>query len=207
MIARSIAELEKMLDQLPGKLANNVIRGGLRAGAKVVAVEAKALSAGISTPDLKKDGHVVAPGEPIARAIEHVAGVRDGVITGKVRLRGFPASVGIWAEYGTSAHIISIADDARPTAKTRHGIRPISLRTINRNNRAKAAADGEPLSLVINGQFVGQSVNHPGASAHPFMRPAIDAKQAQAVSAVADYVRARLATINGLDKPDPGDAE
>lgn len=40
---RGLAELERALNELPVKLAANVVRGGLRAAAKVVAAEAKTI--------------------------------------------------------------------------------------------------------------------------------------------------------------------
>lgn len=46
-------------------------------------------------------------------------------------------------------------------------------------------------------------VDHPGARPHPFMRPALDATQAQVLDAVREYIRARLATKHGIDVPAP----
>ena len=45
------------------------------------------------------------------------------------------------------------------------------------------------------------SVEHPGAAPHPFMRPAVDEKQAEAIRAVGEQVRKRL-TKQGLNTPD-----
>lgn len=56
--------------------------------------------------------------------------------------------------------------------------------------------------LQINGQFVAGTVEHPGTSPHPFMRPAADAKFTAAVAAVQKKVRDRL-RAQGLDVPDP----
>ncbi|MDR7331762.1 HK97-gp10 family putative phage morphogenesis protein [Roseateles asaccharophilus] len=46
-------------------------------------------------------------------------------------------------------------------------------------------------------------VDHPGARPKPFMRPALDATQAQVLEGVREYVRTRLATKHGIDVPAP----
>lgn len=46
-------------------------------------------------------------------------------------------------------------------------------------------------SLFLRGLFV-KGVEHPGARARPFMRPAFDGKARAAIDAMADYIRARL---------------
>ena len=58
-------------------------------------------------------------------------------------------------------------------------------------------------SLKIGGRFVGKSVLHKGARAHPFMRPALDGGAQSAIVAVADRVRSRL-TKAGIDVADSG---
>lgn len=46
-------------------------------------------------------------------------------------------------------------------------------------------------SLFIAGLFM-EVVEHPGAGAHPFMRPAFDEKHKEAVQAMAAYLRKRI---------------
>jgi len=53
--------------------------------------------------------------------------------------------------------------------------------------------------LNINGQRVKAPVLHPGARAHPFMRPALDSGSGRATIAIANYIKNRLATKHGLD--------
>jgi HK97 gp10 family phage protein len=57
---------------------------------------------------------------------------------------------------------------------------------------------GARRALSIGGLFVA-SVDHPGARPHPFMRPAFDSQATAAVVAMAEYIKARLATKNGID--------
>lgn len=49
------------------------------------------------------------------------------------------------------------------------------------------------------------SVDHPGARAHPFMRPALDAQAQASVQAMADYMRQRLKDKHGIDVPAPAE--
>lgn len=56
--------------------------------------------------------------------------------------------------------------------------------------------------LAIGGALL-TFVNHPGARAHPFVRPALDSHQQIALDAAMDYMRNRLKTKYGLETPDP----
>ena len=48
-------------------------------------------------------------------------------------------------------------------------------------------------ALKIGGKFIRKPILHPGLPEKPFMRPAFDEGAQQAITAVADYIRARLA--------------
>lgn len=52
--------------------------------------------------------------------------------------------------------------------------------------------------LNVLGQL-RKSVDHPGAKAKPFLRPALDAQAQNAVVGAAEYIKNRLATKEGLD--------
>lgn len=49
------------------------------------------------------------------------------------------------------------------------------------------------------GGIFRKSVEHPGATARPFMRPALDGQAQAAVVATGEYIKNRLATKEGLD--------
>ncbi len=55
--------------------------------------------------------------------------------------------------------------------------------------------------LKFGGGFM-RSVDHPGAKARPFLRPALDGQAQNAVMTAAEYMKKRLATKNGLDTSD-----
>ena len=54
-------------------------------------------------------------------------------------------------------------------------------------------------ALAIGGKVV-RAVNHPGARAKPFLRPALDAKAEMALRAIGVQIRARL-TKEGINTP------
>lgn len=65
----------------------------------------------------------------------------------------------------------------------------------------KIAANKKGGSLHFGSATV-KSVDHPGIRPRPFMRPAVDAKFPEAVKAITNKIRERLAK-NGLNVPDP----
>lgn len=114
---------------------------------------------------------------------------REGtLITVKVGVKGrWANAVGNWLEYGTDGHFISVDDSQRQG------------RSVNRINRLAKAG-----SLVISGQFVGNTVWHPGARPYPFLRPALDLRQDEAIAAAQGYINARLSRLGLSGSGDPG---
>lgn len=182
---KGLAELQRALDALPAKIEANIMRGALRAGAKVLADAAKANIHG-DTGGLAKSVRV---GTRVDKRLGRVAAyVRAG---GK----GTPGWYAHIVERGSVAHWIAVREDARPERKTRRGLRKVSINTLNR--MAKRG------SLVIGGHFVGASIAHPGAKAKPFMRPALDGNASAAVEGTREYIRKRLRDKHGIDVPEP----
>lgn len=85
-----LAELQKFLDQLPAKIERNIMRGALRAGAKVIEKEAKTNIHSIS-------------GE-LRDSLKIRTGSRRGTVTATIRSRLFYAR---FVEYGTRPHRIT----------------------------------------------------------------------------------------------------
>lgn len=56
-------------------------------------------------------------------------------------------------------------------------------------------------ALALLGMVVSE-IDHPGARPHPFMRPAFDAKDQAAITAVGMQIRKRL-TLQGINSPAP----
>ena len=102
-------ELLLLLDELPKNLERNVIRGGLRAGAKVIQQQAKA-NVPVRTGKLKK-------------AIGIGTRVEGSKLSSYVKLRGTGSYVGLFIEYGVAPHLISVSDADKPVRETRRGRR------------------------------------------------------------------------------------
>lgn len=128
--------------------------------------------------------------DEVSSAIKVATSSEDGRVIAKVQVKGKGSYLGPWLEYGTDPHFISVDDSQR---------NGMSVRRINQN-----AKDG---SLVIGGKFVGATVFHPGARPHPFLRPALDIKENEAVAAAQAYINRRVAS-GDIESPDSlGDDE
>ena len=104
------------------------------------------------------------------------AKVTPGRIEVKLTVKGrWPGSIANWLEYGTGPHIIRASEGAR------------AGRSVGRLNRQ--AKEG---ALVINGQFVGEVIHHPGARPHPFLRVSLDIKGAEAIATAQSYINTRV---------------
>lgn len=156
---KGLKELDAFLSALPKKLETGAYRAGLTAAARVIANEAK-----LRAP--KKTGKLAQ-----AIGLSSSRKNQDGTFSISVRVRGpeekggnTHAFLGILHEYGVAPHLI---------ASTGKGEGRVSLRT------------GEATTgvLKIGDDFVSGVISHPGHAAHPFMRPALDAKWRDAVEA------------------------
>jgi len=122
-------------------------------------------------------------------AIKVATKKETGRVVAKVQVKGPGAHLAPWEEYGTDPHFISVDDSQRDG---------MSVKRIN-----KAQKDG---SLVIAGKFVGSTVWHPGARPHPFLRPALDIKEGEAIAAAQNYIAKRVKRT-GIVGDDEGDLE
>jgi hypothetical protein len=174
-------EFEAFCTAFPNKLGA-ILRGGMRAGGQVIADEAKARCI---------DAEVAAATDVGSTRIN------KSEQSVSVRIRVDPKKKGAfkarWIEHGTLPHFISVKEEDKPTATTRRGTRTWSIGQINRSIRRGG--------LLIDGRFA-EAVHHPGARAVPFLRPALDAVQGEAIAAVGKYVGERL-TKAGFDGPTP----
>lgn len=83
-------------------------------------------------------------------------------------------------------------------AKGKHGPLAHLIEFGTAAHRIKAKDGG---ALKFGGGMV-QHVDHPGARAQPFMRPALDTRASDATMAAAQYMKERLATKHGMDTSD-----
>lgn len=172
------SEVKRFIADLPAKL-EPVLRGAARAGGKIIADEIK---------DKTQSSEVR---ENVRLRVQ----ASNGQIRARIDIKpGWARSLGIWSEYGTDPHFISVADGQR----TGRGISRI-------NQQVREHGDA---SLVINGKFVGQTVFHPGARQQPTFRPAMDMKEGEARAAAQNYINARVkrtGIVGGDDGDDGGD--
>jgi hypothetical protein len=172
------AEVKRFITRLPDDL-EKVLRGAARAGAKIVADEIKEQT----------------PSEAVRDNVRIRSQRGDGQIVVKIDVKpGWARSVGIWLEYGTSPHFISVDDSQR---------QGMSVGRIN-----KQAAEGDRShSLIVGGKFVGATVFHPGARAHPTFRPALDLKEAEAIAAARGYINSHVKPSGIVAPADAGGDE
>lgn len=115
----------------------------------------------------------------VRATIKTAASVKGRIVTARVLTSGEDAYIAPWLEYGTSAHIIAVKNGDGTTA-----------RRLNRLNKKG--------SLMIGGAFVGDAVWHPGAKPYPFMRPALDQRQDEAVTTIGEQIAARLGKLDAM---------
>lgn len=125
--------------------------------------------------------------DDVAQKIKVRTRIEDGKVIARVQVLMGRNNLPLWIEYGTDGHFISVANSDRAG---------LSVRKVN--ERSKAG------TLVINGQFAGETVWHPGARAHPFLRPSLDIKEAEAIRAAQTYISTRV-TRAGIVGKDEGD--
>ncbi|MEO8101333.1 MAG: HK97-gp10 family putative phage morphogenesis protein [Betaproteobacteria bacterium] len=169
---KGLDKLNEFLQQLPVKIEKNVLRGALRAGAKVIMARAKQ-NVPVSPPNSENARLYGGYAGALRDSMKITVRARGGTVTASVKAggktkRGGDAFYAHMVEFGTSAHLIN----------------------------GKLGG-----SLFLGGLFAKQ-VMHPGARPHPFLRPAMDAAAQPAVIAAAEYMKKRLETKEGLDTSD-----
>ena len=161
---------QRRRDGVPEKI-RRVLRGAARAGAEVIATDAKQRV----TSDAVREGVIVGRSKEI-----------DGRITVRISVKeGWPRSLGTWLEYGTSAHFISV-DPTFSEGRTAARINKLDTEA------AKNGHSGPRSTLIINGKPVGATVLHKGARAEPWLRVARTSKEAEAKAAAQSYITAHL---------------
>lgn len=175
-----LADLQKFLDQLPGKIQDNIMRGALRAGTKVIKNKA-ILNINSQSGDL-------------AGGLKISTRIKNGIVKSVLAAQGISGYKAMWVEYGTKPHLISVQEDEKKInyrLSAKRGKKVLeSMTTVNRK------------VLQIGNNFVGPVIKHPGSKPHPFLRPALDSGANEAIIAAAEYIKMRLEKKHGLDTAD-----
>ncbi len=124
----------------------------------------------------------------VSEAIKVKTSAKGGRIVGRVQVVGDGAYLGPWLEFGTAPHFISVDESQREG------------RSVGRINRL--AKQG---TLAINGKPIGKTVHHPGTKPKPFLRPALDHNQQEAIAAAQKYINARVTKAGIVGDDDQGD--
>lgn len=180
---KGLAELDRFLAVLPGNMEKQAYRSGLTAAAAPIRDEAR-----LRAPkESGKMAKAIKTGSPRQN--------EDGTFSVFIRLDGEHSFLGLFHEYGVSPHFIAAGDSGlSPRLLTRRGKGGIDV-------VARRQGDDAPEVLKIGNAFVTGGVQHPGHAAHPFMRPALDAKADAAVKAFGDRIRAYLEGKTGFAAP------
>lgn len=178
MEMKGTAELVRYLSQLPKNLENGAYRAGLTAGAKPIRDEARANARKQSGKMAKS----IKTGSPRKN--------QDGTFSVTVSLKGPHAYIGQFHEYGVRPHFISAGDSGKSARVLTSAAR-----------RGDLVGDVETQALKIGDNYITGGVMHPGHSAHPFMRPSLDAKADEAIKAFAARVRAYIEGKTGFVIP------
>jgi len=184
---RGLNDLMQFLNAFPANLKRNAIAGGLRGAGGVIRDEARVLAA-------KSSGQM-------AKAIRtsSVRTNQDGTMSIKVRLdpKAPHAYLGILSEYGVDRHFISAGDSGKSIGLLGKAADIGGVDVVARRGRG----ENQPEVLAINGQYVTGAVLHPGHSAHPFMRPALEYKAAEALQVFGVRIRAFIEGKTGFAMP------
>lgn len=170
---KGLADLQRALDQLPAKIEANIMRGALRAGAKVILADAK------------RRVPVAEPNDENQRLYGGRAGLLRDSLRISTRMRRGQLLVSIKA-----GGKVKGGGDAYYAHFVEYGTKPHLIKA------------GPGKFLPLGNGFLTQ-VQHPGARKNPFMRTALDQSAQAAIEATREYVRKRLATKHGIDVPGP----
>jgi HK97 gp10 family phage protein len=167
---KGLADLQKFLDRLPVKLERNVMRSSMRQGAKLIENDARA-RAPVGPPSQKNRRLYGGYAGALRDSIRVGTSARGGKVTAYIRAGGRNKKSGATVFY---PHFLEYGTKAHD----------ISARIAG--------------WLSFGGRFT-KAVEHPGITARPFMRPAMDTQAQASVQAMATHMRALLAKKHGLD--------
>lgn len=154
---KGLDELQALLNTLPEKLQDNVMRGALRSGANVIKNRAK--------QNIHSKSGALAKAMRVTTKIDR----QSSTVRSKITFKGsFFKSLATWLEYGTRPHLIGVDESERNTYTTRRRVMKIGGRFVSRvkhpGSRAfpfmRPAADGELTNAVVAiGEYIQKRLN------------------------------------------------
>lgn len=161
-VVTGVGELQQFLDQLPAKLQKNVLRGAMRAGAKVPLAAAR---------------DAVPVGPPSSEGARLYGGYR-GALKESLRI-------------STSSRGTTVSARVVAGGKTKGGADVFYAHMVEGGTKPHEIKPRRHKSLFFAG-LMRQVVQHPGAKAKPFLGPALTRHVRATLDAVGDYIRRRL---------------
>lgn len=168
---RGGAEIARALEEFGANIERNMMRGALRDGAQVIQNDAKARVP--QDTGALRESIRVRTGRKGAKVYAYV--VAGSSTTKKTVKKSSTRPSGIKVEYSNPwyAHLVE------------YGVKRHVIIAGGGTKAGKALAAGA--------RILGEKVDHPGTTAKPFMRPALDTKAQSAIDIIADYLRKRIA--------------
>jgi HK97 gp10 family phage protein len=161
-----LAALRTNLEQFPARLAKNVLRSSLRRGATVVRDQARANF----------------------RPAGSTGGEGPQTLTGALR-----ASIRVAARRGTPTRVVVqvVAGELTTAQKKRFGVQAAFYAFMVEKGHINRKL-GQALRGSKAGVRAARAASTSNTPAHPFMRPAIEAKAAAVIDTIASTVQSRL---------------
>ena len=165
-----LSDLYKLMQELPGKVEGNIVRGALRAGQTV-----------------------------IKNAIQAKAPQKSGALRNSVRIRFKSKSqkkgyvrmqVVVGDKKAWYSHLIEYGTASFYTGKGKSIGRPYIIRA--KDSKGNELGTGLKRRALKIGATMVDQVTHPGIKPKPFVRPAFDESQGAALEAVIAYMRNRI---------------
>ena len=166
---KGLSELQVVLDTLTAKMEANIMRGALRAGGKIIQLQAKANApaedSGVQSAYKSTLGWT--PGA-LKRSIKLSARLSNGTVVAKIKAGNKQAYYAHMVEYGTAAHWIKAKDgkmlniNGHMVSKVYHpGARKNPFMRIAMDSRAQAAV--EEIGNYIHTRLTKEGIEIPDA--------------------------------------------
>lgn len=187
-------ETRAFFQKLPDMIERKLVRGAAKAGAEVIAQQART-NLGSKKAEVAGGSSVLIADSIKVRVRKVETGARATIAP-----EGPGAYVTPWMEFGTRPHFIQVHEEQRGGRTSRR------INDLDRSAAEEGRA-GPGSSLKIGGTFVGGTVYHPGADPHPFLRPALDTAAREAVATAQRYIDERAPKLASLPDDDGGENE
>lgn len=178
---KGLAELDRLLKQLPVNIEVNVLRGAMRAGQKVVQAEAQA-KAPVKSGELRRSIKVKANAGARRRGYARVDVEAGGKMAWYARL----------LHTGTGAHYRGTGTRSVRKAYIIKARGALGTNVDTKTKRRLSRRHGDALGLLLPSGQLRSMVTHPGIRPNDYMRDAALKLDGPALEAFVAYLQRRL---------------